>query len=117
LSGGTATITGTLHSTPLSTFAIDFFASQIWDTTHYGEGQKYLGSTTVTTDASGNVSFTATVSGVPSGFNYFAATATDANGNTSEFDYDPEAGTSAASLDTRKHRGEHKISRHSLHLA
>lgn len=93
LSGNTATISGTLNSTPNSTFAIDFFASQIWDTTHYGEGQKYLGSISVTTDASGNASFTATMPGVPSGFNYFAATATDSNGNTSEFCYDPEAGT------------------------
>lgn len=93
LSGSTATITGTLNSTPLSTFAIDFFASQIWDPTHYGEGQKYLGSITVTTDASGNASFTATMPGVPAGYNYFASTATDARGNTSEFDYDPLAGS------------------------
>ncbi|HXE52701.1 MAG TPA: right-handed parallel beta-helix repeat-containing protein [Tepidisphaeraceae bacterium] len=93
LSGNTATITGTLNSTPNTTFALDFFASQIWDTTHYGEGQKYLGSISVRTDASGNASFTATMPGVPSGFNYFAATATDSNGNTSEFCYDPEAAT------------------------
>jgi hypothetical protein len=92
LSGGNATISGTLNSTPLSTFVIDFFASQIWDTTTYGEGQKYLGSTTVTTDAVGNASFTATVGGVPAGFNYFAATATDSSGNTSEFSYDPTPG-------------------------
>jgi parallel beta-helix repeat protein len=92
LSGNTATISGTLNSTPSSTFVIDFFASQIWDTSTFGEGQQYLGSTTVTTDASGNASFTATVSGVPSGFNYFAATATDSVGNTSEFCYDPTPG-------------------------
>jgi hypothetical protein len=94
LSGSAATISGNLNSTPLSQFVIDFFASQIWDTTTYGEGQKYLGSTTVTTDAAGNATFTATVSGVPSGFNYFAATATDASGNTSEFCYDPKPGAS-----------------------
>jgi hypothetical protein len=94
LSGSTATISGTLNSAPLSQFVIDFFASQIWDTTTYGEGQKYLGSTTVTTDAAGNATFTATVSGVPSGFNFFAATATDASGNTSEFSYDPTPGAS-----------------------
>jgi hypothetical protein len=97
LSGSTATISGTLNSTPLSQFVIDFFASQIWDTTTYGEGQKYLGSTTVTTDAAGNATFTATVSGVPAGFNYFAATATDASGNTSEFSYDPTPGASPTS--------------------
>lgn len=96
LSGGTATINGTLNSTPDSTFAIDLFASQIWDTSTYGEGQKYLGSTTVTTDAAGNGTFTATVSGVPAGWNYFAATATDAVGNTSEFSYDPTPGAPPA---------------------
>jgi hypothetical protein len=96
LSGGTATISGTLNSTPNSTFAIDLFVSQIWDTTTYGEGQKYLGSTTVTTDASGNGSFTVTLGGVPAGWNYFAATATDSVGNTSEFAYDPTPGAPAA---------------------
>jgi hypothetical protein len=107
LSGNTATISGTLNSTPLSTFAIDFFASQIWDTTHYGEGQKYLGSISVTTDAAGNASFTATMPGVPSGFNYFAATATDSNGNTSEFAYDPVAASGpepSAVRDALRHR-------------
>ncbi|HEV8378211.1 MAG TPA: hypothetical protein VGP99_05130 [Tepidisphaeraceae bacterium] len=82
---------GTLNSTPHSTFIIDFFASQIWDPTEFGEGQKYLGSITVTTDAAGNASFTATMGGVPAGYNYFSATATDSAGNTSEFDHDPPA--------------------------
>jgi len=92
LSGSSATISGTLNSTPSSTFAIDFFASEIWDTSTFGEGQKYLGSTTVTTDAAGNTSFTATVGPVPSGYRYFAATATDSVGNSSEFSYDPTPG-------------------------
>lgn len=104
LSGDVATITGTLSSAPDSTYYIDFFTSQIWDPTHYGEGQKYLGSITVTTDASGNASFTATMSGVPSGFDYFASTATDSSGNTSEFDYDPEGATSSdAAIPLHKH--------------
>ena len=97
LSGSTATISGTLNSTPLSTFIIDFFASQIWDPTQFGEGQKYLGSITVTTDAAGNASFTATMGGVPAGYNYFAATATDSAGNTSEFDHDPPAPSASQS--------------------
>jgi hypothetical protein len=96
LAGSNATISGTLNSTPSSTFIIDFFASVIWDTSTFGEGQKYLGSTAVTTDASGNASFSATVGGVPSGFNYFAATATDSVGNTSEFSYDPTPGEDAS---------------------
>jgi hypothetical protein len=117
LSGDVATITGTLNSTPLSTFSIDFFTSQIWDTTHYGEGQKYLGSISVTTDASGNASFTATLSGVPSGFDYFASTATDVNGNTSEFDYDPEGSApAAASLADIKRLSKRPSPQQILHL-
>ena len=75
LSGGTATISGTPNSAPNSTVAIDLFVTHIWDTTTCGEAQKYLGSTTVTTDASGIGSFTATPGGVPAGWNYFAARA------------------------------------------
>lgn len=114
LSGDVATITGTLSSAPNSTYYIDFFTSQIWDTTHYGEGQKYLGSITVMTDASGNASFTATMSGVPSGYDYFASTATDTNGNTSEFDYDPEGATSgdAAIPLHKRHSNEGRSSSH-----
>ncbi len=108
LSGNTATIKGTLNSTPNSTFVLDFFASQIWDPTHYGEGQKYLGSITVMTDSSGNASFTATMPGVPAGYNYFAATATDSAGNTSEFDYDPEAGVPAPTA-THHHHHVHRV--------
>jgi hypothetical protein len=109
LSGGTATISGTLNSTPNSTFALDFFASQIWDTSTFGEGQKYLGSTTVMTDGAGNATFTATVSGVPAGWNYFAATATDAAGNTSEFSYDPTPGAAATGAPAAKEKrgGKH----------
>ena len=111
LSGSTATISGTLNSTPNSTFALDFFASQIWDPTHFGEGQKYLGSATVTTDAAGNASFSVTVGGVPAGYNYFAATATDAAGNTSEFCYDPPASSTPAPTKhgKAKAKGRHAV--------
>jgi hypothetical protein len=46
----------------------------------------------VTTDANGNAKFTVTLGGVPAGWRYFAATATDAEDNTSEFSYDPTPG-------------------------
>ena len=80
------TITGTLNSTPDTAFTIQLFASAVADTSGFGEGQTYLGQVTnVTTDGSGNASFTAVVAAEPSGQSVITATATDPNGNTSEF--------------------------------
>jgi len=86
-SGGNTTITGTLNSTPsTSNFRIEFFSSSTIDTSGNGEGQTYLGFTTVNTDGSGNAAFSPTLTGVtvPAG-HAVTATATDAAGNTSEF--------------------------------
>lgn len=69
--------TGVLHS-------IDFYSSPTRDPTTNGEGQVFLGSTDVTTDASGNASFAVTLPRQTAG-RFLAATATDTNGNTSEF--------------------------------
>src|SRR5262245_4739298 len=58
---GNTTITGTLNSTPNTVFRIEFFASAVADPSGFGEGQTFLGATTVTTDGNGDVSFTATL--------------------------------------------------------
>lgn len=50
---GKTTIKGTLNSTPDKTFTIEFFSNPSGD-----EGKKFLGKKSVTTDASGNASFT-----------------------------------------------------------
>ncbi len=81
---GTTTINGTLNSAPNTTFALDFFANYACDPLGNGEGAQYLGSTTVTTDGSGNASFAAAVAATVTG-HYLTATATDPLGNTSEF--------------------------------
>jgi hypothetical protein len=82
------TISGTLNSLPDTTFTIQFFSNPAADPSGYGQGQTYLGSTTITTDDSGNASFSFTVEvGVPAGQS-ISATATDPNGNTSEFSQD-----------------------------
>ena len=53
------------------------------DPTAYGEGDRYIGQTTVHTDAFGNVSFTFSPAiAVPAGR---AVTATGPGGDTSEF--------------------------------
>jgi hypothetical protein len=85
LSGGMTSVTGVLDSTPSTTFTLDFYANRLPDPSGYGEGQTYLGSTTVATDPTGHASFTATVAAAPAGQQFLSATATDPGHNTSEF--------------------------------
>jgi parallel beta-helix repeat protein len=74
---------GTFNSTPSSTFTLDFYSNASADPSGHGEGQTYLGSTTLTTDASGNASFS--FSGTFTAGTIISATATNAVGSTSEF--------------------------------
>ena len=85
-SAGNTTIAGTLNAVPNTQFLVQFFASPTADPSGYGQGQIYLGSTTVMTDGTSNAAFNATLSGVsiPGGY-AVTATATDPLGNTSEF--------------------------------
>ncbi len=87
---GNTEISGTLVSpgSPVGTpFTIQFFASVAPANSYYGEGQTYLGETTVaTTDASGNASFNDVEFPVALiDQDFITATATDPSGNTSEF--------------------------------
>ncbi|HEV3443631.1 MAG TPA: DUF4214 domain-containing protein [Gemmataceae bacterium] len=86
MAGDHTTIIGTLNSTPATTFMLEFFASD-QEPSGYVEGKTFLGSTPVTTDASGQASFTFT--GPASSGPLFTVTATDPSGNTSEF-WQPE---------------------------
>lgn len=82
---GTVSVQGVLRSAPRESFTIDFYMSPNADPTNYGEGTNHIGSTTVTTGANGNVSFIFdSAEAVPSNYK-ITATATDENGNTSEF--------------------------------
>ena len=84
-STGSVVVTGSLNSEPSGTYDLQFFASKVADDTGYGEGQTYLGSNSVTTDASGNATFSASFSIKGSSGTVITATATDPLGNTSEF--------------------------------
>jgi CSLREA domain-containing protein len=77
--GSTGTVSGTLDSGSGS-FTIDFYANPVGcDPSGNGEGQTYLGSTTTIAGP-----FTSGTLNIASG-DFITATATDANGNTSEF--------------------------------
>ncbi|KPJ78044.1 MAG: hypothetical protein AMJ54_05645 [Deltaproteobacteria bacterium SG8_13] len=79
------TITGRLNSTPNTTFRLEFFSSAAADPSGNGEGEEYLGFDTVTTNGGGNSLFNIVVPIAVATGNVITATATDPNGNTSEF--------------------------------
>ncbi len=87
-SASSTVITGSLNSTPDETFLLEFFASPTANASGYGEGKTYLGDTSVTTDSSGNASFSVTVPVGSLVGQVLSATATDPNNNTSEFSED-----------------------------
>jgi hypothetical protein len=82
------TIDGTLNSTPNTPFTLEFFSNIECDPSGYGEGEVFQATTapaTVTTDASGDATFSFTFTEtIPEG-RVITATATDPSGNTSEF--------------------------------
>jgi uncharacterized delta-60 repeat protein/CSLREA domain-containing protein len=85
-SGTGIAFSGTLNSVPSSTFAIDFYLSPTADASGFGEGRTYLGSTTVTTDSSGNATFSnVAFNGTFTAPTFVSATATSTGSNTSEF--------------------------------
>lgn len=91
---GQTLITGTLNSISSTTFVLEFFYNDAADPSGYGEGQDHLGSADVSTDGSGDVTFSLTLSRTLPPDKYVTATATDPDGSTSEFSvaYGPAQG-------------------------
>jgi len=84
ISNGLTFVDGTLNSAPNTEFIVEFFANATADPSGFGEGQTFLGSANVKTDANGNGSFTGSFAGL--GANQcISTTATDPGLNTSEF--------------------------------
>ena len=83
---GSVTIAGSLNSTPDSNnFRLEFFASASADSSGFGEGQTFLGFTSVNTDSGGNATFSVTLPVAVGAGQFISATATDSTCNTSEF--------------------------------
>jgi hypothetical protein len=80
LSGGQVSIQGALDSTTNTEFRVEFFASAAADPSGHGPGQFYLGSVTVTTDASGHASISATLPFASAPGDVITATATATTG-------------------------------------
>ena len=80
-----ATIKGTVQGPANSMVRVEIFANAAADPSGHGQGQTFLGFVAVTTDPSGNGTFTFTPTSRIAPGQFLSATATDANGNTSEF--------------------------------
>ena len=85
--GGSTRIQGILHSTPSTTFDLDFYANPACSNfpREFLEGESYIGSSQVTTDGSGKFEFDVTLPVTVEAGARITATATDPAGNTSEF--------------------------------
>jgi hypothetical protein len=80
--GAASWIEGTLNSTPNTLFALHFYSNTAPDPSGFGEGETFLGTMNVSTDASGNASFVRNGAALAAG--WLTATATGPSG-TSEF--------------------------------
>lgn len=86
--GATTTVSGTINSSASRYLLIDVYRNPLRDPSGYGQGQAYVGSTTVLTSGSGDAVFSLSATGNFAG-QYFSATATDGTtGDTSEFSAD-----------------------------
>ncbi len=84
-SSNSTTIQGSLKSLPNTTFQIDFYTNAALDPSGNGEGAQFFSTTSVNTNNNGDATINATLAvGLPAG-RVITATATDPNGNTSEF--------------------------------
>jgi hypothetical protein len=82
--GATTEVTGFLHSTPSTTFQLDFFANACSRFPRdFLQGETFIGSVVVNTDGSGDTAFDAVVGASEAG-DRISVTATDPSGNTSE---------------------------------
>jgi uncharacterized repeat protein (TIGR01451 family) len=81
---GSVTVTGTLDSIPGTTFDVDFYSNVVCDPSGFGEGEVWRHSIPVTTNASGDATFTASFAHPGAGFITTTATHRTAR-DTSEF--------------------------------
>jgi hypothetical protein len=84
--GAAIRVVGALHSSALGQFTIEFFASPNCHGSGFGEGRAYLGSASVSTDATGNAAYDLVLAGsVADGWVLTATATLEPIGSTSEF--------------------------------
>jgi CSLREA domain-containing protein len=113
--GGTTTINGTLNSAPSTSFTLHFYDNLVGlcDSFGFGEGLTYIGTANVTTDPSGNVSFSVGYAYTMAAGSVITVTATGVASGTSEFsrcndrDYDTVVDVSDNCIDVQNPLQEH----------
>ncbi len=88
--GSVTSVSGSLYSLANTSFVVQFYASQTPSSTEFGEGQVLIGSSTVTTNSSGDATFAVPLPVGVNGGEFISATATSPSGDTSEFCEDVE---------------------------
>jgi len=83
--GNSTAIQGSLNSTPNKTFQIDFYSSAALDPSGYGEGALFFNTTSITTNSNGDATINVTFPMSLGVGRVITATATDPDGDTSEF--------------------------------
>jgi len=83
--GGNTTISGSLNDFPATTFRVEFFSNVSCDGSGSGEGESFLGTTSVTTDARGSNDFVFTLPvSIPAG-RIITATASALDAESGEY--------------------------------
>jgi titin len=85
VTGSSTMAVGGLASTPNATFTVQLFANSTCDPSGFGQGRLLVASGQATTDATGAASLNIPLAAGVRGSDWITATATDAQGNTSEF--------------------------------
>ncbi len=84
-SPGKVNIIGSFNSNAGRAYTIQYFASKMKNVSGFGEGETFLGSETVNTNSSGNAAINTSFAINGASGQVITATATDPDGNTSEF--------------------------------
>jgi hypothetical protein len=99
--GSLFVVRASLSASPNTTYTIQFFGDTVPDPSGMGQGQFLVGTTSRTTDSSGNVTFNFFTSAPPAATQFITATATDPQGNTSEFAQDVPLGSFTTPIGAR----------------
>ncbi len=93
IGAGNFTINGYLQADTNQSYTLEFFQNTLPDSSGSGEGETYIGSLNVITNAAGFISYQFPVNGTPGSY-YFTSTAiNDSTGNTSIFSNDVDITT------------------------
>ncbi len=82
---GFTTIQGSLNSVPSKTYRIEFFLNDFTNASGFGEGRMFIGSLNQFVHGDGNGDFAIALPVTATFVQFITATATDPDGNTSEF--------------------------------